>query len=99
MVNKNHSLFQSAEDCERIEKSELAALEAEVEASGAVVAALAAGSRSIVGYRLTVFRGEKTGLKRMYAANARKVAQRAADKLDMAYGAICSTVQPVWGAS
>ncbi len=46
------------------------------------------------GYVLRVWRGAKAGATRVYKSAA--PARRAADRLDLEYGAVCCTVSPVW---
>lgn len=53
--------------------------------------------RDIIGYRLTVNRGARAGLVREYEPAQRTRARRFADRLDNDYGAICASVQPIFG--
>jgi hypothetical protein len=50
----------------------------------------------IIGYRLTVSRGARTGLVREYGQAQRNAARRFADRLDQEYGAICASVSPIF---
>lgn len=59
--------------------------------------------RYTAGYKVTVKRGERAGLVKPYMPTAiggmdkaRQGAYRFADRLDREYGAICSSVSPVW---
>ena len=52
--------------------------------------------RSVTGYRLTVQRGARAGLRREYGPSARKAAQRLADQINREYGAHCADVSPIF---
>lgn len=52
--------------------------------------------RAITGYRLTVQRGARAGLVKQYGIGKRQAARSFANRLDLEYGAICASVQPIW---
>jgi hypothetical protein len=53
----------------------------------------------IIGYELTVKRGERAGLVRRYGPDQGTRARRFADRLDNEYGAICASVRPIFAAA